>query len=82
MKYQSCESLGITEHLPSRRESEHCTREKNLILIVALGRTMQSKTAIGSFSTAELSILLVLFLGKGNQEIIVILPAILLICSG
>lgn len=82
MKYQSCESLGITEHLPSRRESKNCTREKSLILIVTLGRTMQSKTAIGSCSTAELSILLVVFLGKGKQEIIVILPAILLICSG
>jgi len=43
---------------------------------------MQSKTAIGSCSTAELSILLVAFLGKGNQEIIVILPALLLIWSG
>lgn len=82
MKYQSCESLGITEHLPSRRESKNCTRERSLIPIVTLGKKVQSKTAIGSSSTAELPILLVVFLGKGNQGIIVILPAILLICSG
>lgn len=43
---------------------------------------MQSKTAIGSCSTAELSVSLVAFLGKGNQEIIVILPAIQLIWPG